>query len=275
MSKFNKITVVSVTGKGDGHNAVLAIKKSMAELPGSRGLLIAESKPSNLTDDIEFVTTEPFDYYQYSVFIMHCLYRFIKTEFALIVQDDGWILNGKNWDDDWFNYDYTGGICHAARVEHEIHFFYTWVNNPKAVPLMNGGLSLRSHKFLEAPSKYGIVYKHYQNEPMVNEDIQLGIVFRDVLERHGLVFCPVEKALYFSFEYLGPKIHDNLNFHKMLGHHAPTRRLQDNNNIFYSRYTQKEALNIYREIEVIKLLESYGYKITYKGEPPNGTPGAT
>ena len=266
MPNFDKITVVSVTGKGDGYHAVLAIKKSMAELPGSKGLLIAESKPSNLTSDIEFAPVEPFDYYQYSIFIMHCLYRFIHTEFALIVQDDGWVLNGKNWNDDWFNYDYIGAPCHAARVGNAIQMRYAWINNPSAIQLMNGGFSLRSFKFLEAPTKYGIVYKLYKpepSEPLVNEDVQLGLLFRSKLEKHGIVFCPIEKALHFSFEYLGPKIHDNIDLTKMLGHHAPVRKLRDDNVIEYQCF-QNGALNIYREPEIMDLFTAYGYKVLYQ-----------
>jgi hypothetical protein len=261
---FNDITVVSVNGHNDGYFAVLAIKKSMAELPGSRGLLMALTRPSNLTDDIEFIPVEPMDYFQYSVFIMHCLHYHIHTEFALVVQDDGWVLNGRNWDNTWFNYDYVGGPCHAALVGNQFYTNYMWIDKPGAVQIMNGGLSLRSQKFMRTPTEHGIVYKLSQHAIFLNEDIQLGLLVRNLLEKHGVVFCPIEKALTFSFEYLGPKIHDGLDLKKVLGHHGPARKLRDNNVIAY-KMNHAGALSIYREDEILSLLQGYGYTLQFEG----------
>jgi len=53
---------------------------------------------------------------QYSTFVMHSLYAFIDTDFCLIVQDDGWVLNGANWKPEYYDYDYIGGITHGAVV---------------------------------------------------------------------------------------------------------------------------------------------------------------
>ncbi|SAL48353.1 hypothetical protein AWB74_02212 [Caballeronia arvi] len=40
--------------------------------------------------------------------MLFALWRFIETEYALIVQDDGWILDIGNWSDEFLSYDYIG-----------------------------------------------------------------------------------------------------------------------------------------------------------------------
>ena len=74
------LTIVSVYGHNNGASALPSIKRSMAELPGSRGLLLSLSKPDNLPNNIEWKQIGFINYLQYSVFMMHQLYAFIDTE---------------------------------------------------------------------------------------------------------------------------------------------------------------------------------------------------
>ena len=91
----NKLTIVSVFGHNDGSSAIPSIIKSMQELPGSKGLLLSIEKPKNLPTKIKWKQIGYLNYKQYTLFMMHSLYAFIKTEFCLIVQDylfaDSWI----------------------------------------------------------------------------------------------------------------------------------------------------------------------------------------
>ena len=116
MATHDQLTIVSAYGHGDGAATIPSISKSMKELPGSRGLLLSPQKPANLPEHIEWKQIYWLDYRGYSTFMMHCLYSFIDTEFCLVVQDDGWVLDGNNWKEDYYNYDYIGGITHAGLV---------------------------------------------------------------------------------------------------------------------------------------------------------------
>jgi hypothetical protein len=158
MAKFDQITVVAVDGSGDGRNAVYSICRTVAELPGSRGLLIAADRPANLPEDVRFIEIDKLDYYQYSLYVVHCLYYHINTDYALLVQHDGWALNGDNWNDKWFEYDYVGAPVHVAGIDGRLCLGYSWVGHPSAIPVLQGGFSLRSRSFLEAPTRYGICY---------------------------------------------------------------------------------------------------------------------
>ena len=204
MPKFDRLTVVAVDGRSDGTNAVYSICRTVDELPGSQGLLIAAGRPANLPEQVQFIGIDPLDYSQYSLYLIQCLYYHIRTDYALIVQDDGWALSGVNWNDEWFNYDYIGAPTHVAGIDGRVYLNYSWVGHPNVVPVLQGGFSLRSRSFLEAPTKYGICYKLPDIPILRSEDIQLCLMLRNQLEQRGLRFAPVETALHFSVEYMNP-----------------------------------------------------------------------
>jgi hypothetical protein len=260
MAKFDQVTVVAVDGGSDGRNAVYSICRTVAELPGSRGLLIAAAKPTNLPEDVQFVAIDRLDYSQYSLYVIQCLYYHIRTDFALIVQDDGWALNGSNWDDRWFEYDYVGAPNHVAGVDGRLYLEYSWVGHSKAIQVLQGGFSLRSRLFLEAPTKYGICYKITGVPVLGLEDIQLCLMLRESLERRGLRFAPIEIALHFSVEYMHPVVHQRLDLERLFGHHRQTRRLRSHC-LVQSGMTQEEIDRSFGEAGIIALLERYGYTV--------------
>jgi hypothetical protein len=237
----------------------------MSALPGSSGVLISLARPPNLPPDVGFVPVERFDYAQYSMFIVHCLHYHIHTEFALIVQDDGWALSGDNWRDEWFDFDYVGAPAHTAGVNGRLYHLYSWVGLPNPAQVFNGGFSLRSRRFLEAPTRYGVCYKMMPESVLRNEDVQLCILLREALERRGLKFAPAESALHFSMEFMHPVIHRNLDLKKLFGHHAHTRKLRANSTVNLD-LTTAEVQSIFGESQFLELLTSYGYTVKCKDD---------
>ena len=255
----NQLTIVSVHGHTDGSATLPSITRSMRELPGSRGLLISPAKPSNLPDDIQWMHCFSFDYRGYSTFIMHCLHEFITTDFCLIVQDDGWVLDGTNWRDDYYTYDYIGGITHAGMVGNTLHLGFEWTKFEYPTLVLNGGFSLRSKRFLEAPSKLGIVQNYSEEIHLWNEDIQLSCLKRGLFESLGFKYAPNEVAKYFSIEHIAPKFHDDMDFSKLLGHHSTSRKLIRDNEILLPMGIEKA----YRETEFLDFLQTKGYILNY------------
>jgi hypothetical protein len=48
---------------------------------------------------------------------IYCIYnltRHIDTDYCLLVQPDGFVINPDKWDDDWYNYDYIGAPWYEA-----------------------------------------------------------------------------------------------------------------------------------------------------------------
>ena len=258
----SKLTIVAVYGHNDGASAIPALTESMFQLPGSKGLLLSVGKPANLPADIEWKQILPMNYRQYSLFMMFSLQHHIETDYCLTVQDDGWVLNGKNWDDRFFDYDYVGAPCHAAIVDNRLVTGYQWVNLANPIVIQNGGFSLRSQKYLKAASASGALY-HFSDEAVLqNEDVQLTGIWRDQLEKQGIKFAPESLAKQFSIEFLGPKFHDDLNFDGLFGIHGRVRKLIQPRVVNYL-LTEHEATKIYREYHVIQFLRSIGYSLRF------------
>lgn len=262
MAAHDKLTIVAIYGHNDGFSAIPSLLKSKRELPGSRALLISPAKPKSLPRSIKWKRCFPLNYQQYSVFCMHSLHAYIETDFCLIVQDDSWVLNGKNFHSHYYDYDYVGAPAHAGMVGDVYHIQWSWLGKDKALEVQNGGFSLRSRKLLEAPSVYGITYIPFPQQPFCNEDVQLTAFRRDALEGVGCKFAPPDVAKHFSVEYQGPIFHDDLDYSRLVGCHGPTRRLVGDQQI-YCRQPKKQIKTYHRELEFMNWLAKQGYSIEY------------
>jgi hypothetical protein len=115
---------------------------------------------------------------EYSRFMLRELADHIETSHALCVQWDGYVIEGRSWDDRFLNFDYIGAVWPQFSDGHNVG---------------NGGFSLRSRKLLEACRSLPLSGK----EP---EDIVIGRNCRAHLEKQGLRFAPVQVARRFAFE---------------------------------------------------------------------------
>lgn len=260
-----KLTIVAIYGHNDGTSVIPAMLTSLGHLPGSRGLLLSLCRPPSLPDSIVWRRIPPLTYLQYSIFMMHCLHAFIDTDFCLVVQDDGWVINGANFKESHYEYDYIGAPCHAAILHNKLVQRFRWVHTPAnlVTVIQNGGFSLRSRRFLEAPHRHGIAYRPETRAPLFNEDIQLTGTLRPLLEEVGIRFAPDEIAREFAVEYFGPAFHDSLDFSRLVGHHARSRRLIGPKQVSVG-LTQTQAARIHKEMDFLGYLERLGYKLHFR-----------
>ncbi len=115
----------------------------------------------------------------YSRFMIKSLGGHIQTGFALVIQHDGYVVNGRRWSAEFQEYDYAGAPWSGGRVG-------------------NGGFSLRSKRLLRALADARIT-------ELVPEDRAICETYRGLLEsEHGVRFAPAELAASFSFETLPP-----------------------------------------------------------------------
>jgi hypothetical protein len=131
---------------------------------------------------------------EYSRYILKNLNSHIETDHALIVQNDGFVMNPKAWTNEFLNYDYIG----AAWGLHPLHHWppFNDVTNENRVG--NGGFSLRSKKLLKEVTKKF-------NELNLSEKQQMWYHPEDCfIVRSGLfrdfMFAPYDLANKFSTE---------------------------------------------------------------------------
>jgi hypothetical protein len=132
-------------------------------------------------DGIECIKIEQTSIGGYSRFCIRDLNKYIESEFCLIFQDDGFILNPDLWDDCFYEYDYIGAPW---------PLYIGWPQEGKQVG--NGGFSLRSKKFLEISSNLPVSYQ--------NEDTYILLTNRENLNKNSIKIAPLEIARNFSVE---------------------------------------------------------------------------
>ncbi len=92
---------------------------------------------------VKLLTTLPTDYVNkvecphisshvmYSIFMLKEIWKYVDTDYMLVVQSDGFIINPQSWDEDWKQYDYIGAIFNQWDV------------------VGNGGFSFRSKRLMQ------------------------------------------------------------------------------------------------------------------------------
>lgn len=288
---FEKITLVSVTGLPDARGAALALQHSRAQMPGARALLCSPQAPGDLAPGIEHLRIAPLNYHEYSWFMMFALWRVVRTEFALVVQEDGWVVNAANWSDEFLGCDYIGAPIHLAKIDASQGTYwrnsFEWADElgkPGHVvtPIQNGGFSLRSMRFMRAlvdhphirveippPDAVGgdPLRMHWDHNALL-EDVQLSGVLRPALEAVGMRFAPLELARSFAIEHAGPQLHHGYNAMLLFGHHARVRRLESLSPLTLRSLIPLSQLDAwYGERDILQMFERNGYRIEFAPEP--------
>ena len=107
---------------------------------------------------VDFIQAQLMTIQDYSHFCINKLHSYVDTDFCLVFQDDGFILNPELWSADFLKYDYIGAPW---------PLYIGWPTVGSQVG--NGGFSLRSKRLLEftknirpqfvaPPNKKGNIY---------------------------------------------------------------------------------------------------------------------
>ena len=165
--------------------AMRALKRSMSQCRFGAVKLFT-SKPC-ADDDVETVFIDHIAGIEgYSRFVMKSLYQHIGTQFALVTQWDGYVVNPRAWTDAFLDYDYIGAKWTEENVRRD--------GFPAGHNVGNGGFSLRSDFYLGAGGDPHLEKTH-------PEDTHLCGTYRPYLEGTcGIKYATAEVADRFSFE---------------------------------------------------------------------------
>lgn len=243
------ITIVAVTGHQDyAQSSIYSIERSYEELQKKipkeylKCLLISPQKPEHCPDYIEHLSCKPFSDLEYNLFMIYSLGSLIDTDFALIVQNDGFVVNGDNWQNEFLEYDYIGapvmgffkftetGVARLPKSEWDQYY----QNTPDHIfEIQNGGFSLRSKKLLTLPAEMKLITHIYPLEPVDkdniridysnychHEDFALTIYWRKRFLDKGIKYAPSKLAAYFAVESPTIAINRKIPAGKILGCHT-------------------------------------------------------
>jgi hypothetical protein len=144
-------------------------------------------------------------------FIIYELYKYVNTDFVLLIHVDGFVVNPMQWRDEFLDYDYIGSPFPLPKDK----ISYRDINGN--IIRVGNSVSIRSKKILELPTKLKIPWTPYHG--FFNEDGFLCTQNRHILEANGIKYAPLEIAKYFAHESMIPEIKNikPFAFHKWMG----------------------------------------------------------
>ena len=159
--------------------AQTALRNSQIAFPLKNRLVFSDVEDGWYASD--FIKVDPINSVQnYCEFLLKHAWKFVKTEFFIVLQYDGFVLNGDCFSEIFLDYDYIGAPWP--------HFDFHKVGN--------GGFSLRSKRVMQAAEPL-----LEQRDFLLPEDVVICRKYRRQLERKtGIKFAPVSVAERFSQE---------------------------------------------------------------------------
>jgi Protein of unknown function (DUF5672) len=175
--------------------AAAALRRCAQLMPFAKVVFLTD-KPEFADPEWECHRIRLNGYEEFNRFMLKSLDFHIDTDYVLIVQFDGFILDPAGWTDEFLNCDYIGAPMPHVRPPYSMG---------------NGGFSLRSRKLLKALQDDRIVMPPNS----FNEDICICASYRSYLEfNHGITFAPLELAARFSYES-GTYVPGTFGFHNL------------------------------------------------------------
>ena len=197
------ITIVCIDTR-DSHRdqAAATLAHCQNIFPCKKAILFSDKQP-NIHLPISFVYTTCMNDTEnrpYDRFILNELPNFIHTEYFLVVQTDGFIMNPSAWDDQFLEYDYIG----APWAHSPLHDWPPHQPTGPKTSVGNGGFSLRSLKLANlVKQQYNWLIDNvttFKTEHWYPEDCFICRDIRPSLEKKGMKFAPEEVAAKFSCE---------------------------------------------------------------------------
>ena len=189
---LNDITLLTVTSVDvDAAKNALVISSEFCTFGSIK--ILSPKKPSNLPAAIEHISIPTIDFLGYSKFIIEDLHKYVDTDFCLIVQADGFVINPQAWNTEFLKYDYIGAPWpQVVRLNNSAQGFSFDRNR-----VGNGGFSLRSKKLLEVCAE---IRFDELNLPIKSEDMVICHYFYEEMLLAGIRFAPINLASKFSIE---------------------------------------------------------------------------
>jgi hypothetical protein len=192
MLDLSNITLIAMTSVKIPQT-IKALQYSSRDIKFGAIKIISDTKPDNLPSDIIYEYTEKMsniDDWNYS--IIYKLGKHIDTEFAILIHDDGFIINPKSWRKEFLEYDYIGAPWPLPMDD----FSYRDINGE--IIRVGNSVSLRSKKLIDLPVQLNLEWKPFHG--YYNEDGFICVNYRHVYKEHGIKFADIDVAKYFSHE---------------------------------------------------------------------------
>lgn len=182
MINLPSVTVIIADTKNYGR-AAYAITKTLEQITPAKVVWLTDIEYNHPL--VEVIQIPPIkNKAEYSRIIIKDLVKYFDTEYCLVIQHDGYVIDASVWDFKYLEYDYIGA---------------PWLYPDKDRNVGNGGFSLRSRDLQL------ILHRDDNIKIIEPEDEVIGRLYRRYLEEeHAICFAPEELAHKFSYELHEP-----------------------------------------------------------------------
>lgn len=135
---------------------------------------------------------------EWNYHIVYNLYKYVETEFCILVHPDGFVVNPESWREEFLDYDYIGAPWPLPTDN------YSYRDRYGKIQRVGNSVSIRSKRLLMVPQKVGIPWRSYFGN--TNEDGFISVHNRHIFEEHGCKFASLDTAKYFSHEVMIPEV---------------------------------------------------------------------
>lgn len=194
MLSLPDITLIALTGKDvPGHEA--AISRSCESVEWGAVKLVIDYK----LDSID----------AWNKAVIYDLHKYVSTAYCMLIHADGYVIRPDLWDSSWLDYDFIGAPWPLPTDD------YSYRDSAGDIVRVGNSVSLRSKKILELPTLLDLDWQSYYGN--TNEDGYLCCHKRNLLEKWGCRFAPLDVAKYFSKEHVIPENEglDTFAFHSL------------------------------------------------------------
>jgi len=198
MVNLNNVTLIALTSLNIPQH-VKALEYSCKGIKFGSVKLVSPEKPENLPNLITWEMTERtrnIDEWNYAA--IYKLGKHIETEFAILIHDDGFIVNPEMWRDEFLEYDYIGAPWPLPND----NFSYRDINGE--LIRCGNSVSLRSKKLIDLPVELDLEWKPFHG--FYNEDGFIAVNYRHIYKEHGMKYADIDVAKHFSHETMVPEI---------------------------------------------------------------------
>ncbi len=194
-----------------------AMKYSMERVEFADAVFISHKKPLFLPKGIRFAYIDRLnniDDFNYKA--VYDMGDYIKTDFAMLVHYDGYVVNPDQWRDEFLDYDYIGSPWPLPK-EGDLASYRDIHGN---ICRVGNSMGIRSKRLMDFPKKANLPWTAMDG--WYNEDTYLCCQIRHLLEAEGMKIAPLEVAKYFAHENMVPEVQGitPFAFHKWMGTNA-------------------------------------------------------
>lgn len=211
------VAMTSVNVKATIH----AMEYSMRGIDFGDAVLITHKKPFGLPQTIRYSHTSKLtniDDFNYKM--VYELGDHIKTDYALIVHADGFVVHPEMWRDEFLDYDYIGAPWPLPKEGDTTTYRDIYGN----ICRVGNSAGIRSKRLMDFPKKANVPWEgeYAYGKMWFYEDGFICCKIRHLLEAEGMRIAPLEVAKYYSHEQMIPEVQGitPFAFHKWEGTNA-------------------------------------------------------